>query len=118
MPLQATVRPTYGEEIAQILLQLPSVCIWTMCMVRDVANEALTYIRDFLSLTTLRDIYFTPFYFQAVRDVPAIISEIRIISLCLSQTIAVVAVSAVVRSTGHYLGPPKECFDFTSWRAD
>ena len=78
----------------------------------------MTYVRDFSNLTALQDIYFIPFYFQAVGDVSATTSGIRIIPLCLSQIVAVVAVGAIVSKTGHYVGPPKESCDFTPWRAN
>ena len=41
MLLQDTVRPITRDGTAQPLLRIPSVCIWTLCMVRGVANEVL-----------------------------------------------------------------------------
>ena len=38
---QYAVRPSTRGGTAQPLLQMPPVCIWMMCMVRDVADEVL-----------------------------------------------------------------------------
>ena len=51
LPLQATVRPTHGDAIAQ-LLQLPSVWIWAMCVVREAGNEGRTF-NDRINLSWL-----------------------------------------------------------------
>ena len=57
------------------------------------------------SLTLFQDIYFIPFYFQAVQGVSVTASGVRAIPLGLSQIVAVVVVGAIVTKTGHYVSP-------------
>ena len=55
------------------------------------------------ALTSIQDIYFIPFYFQAVQGVDATTSGVRSIPLGIAQIIAVVAVGALVTKIGHYV---------------
>ena len=55
------------------------------------------------SLMLGQDIYYIPFYFQAVQGVSPTKSGIRSIPLCLSQIVGVVAIGVVVTRTGHYV---------------
>ena len=53
----------------------------------------------------LQDIFYMPFYFQAVQGVSVTLSGVRAIPLGLSQIVAVVVAGALVSKTGHYVGP-------------
>lgn len=53
---------------------------------------------------SLQNVFFLPFYFQAVRGVGPIASGVDIIPLMLSEMVALVAVGAIVKQWGYYVG--------------
>lgn len=52
----------------------------------------------------LQNVFFLPFYFQAVRGVGPIASGVDFIPLLLSQMVALIAVGAIVKQWGYYVG--------------
>lgn len=83
--------------------------IWTGAMVLFFLG-ASTYLVSrqvkllVLCLIRLKNVFFLPFYFQAVKGESPIASGEDIIPFLASQLVALIVVGAVVKTWGHYVG--------------